>query len=152
MVKTEFSVQSPAVYCLLVTVELLAGFPWLQLDRHIGITNALAFVSVRLAQLVHFGRDLSQLLLIDAGQCQGCLILLNTSFGRQALSLCLHSFRERKIDGMGIAKRENNSFPLHVGFIANSNYIHLPRETLGDADYCVVGQRARQTMQWRQVV
>jgi hypothetical protein len=36
---------------------------------------------------VHLGRDLAQLLLVDTGQGQRRLVLLNTSLRRQTLSL-----------------------------------------------------------------
>lgn len=44
----------------------LAGLSRLQLERQIRITHALAFVSIRLAQFVHFRANLTQLLLVDA--------------------------------------------------------------------------------------
>src|ERR1043166_1712076 len=87
---------------------LFTSFARLQFDRHARITNALAFVSVRLAQLVHLGRDLSELLLVDARQRQRGLILLNTALGSHTLGLRLNSIRQRKVDRMRITKRENN--------------------------------------------
>src|SRR6185503_10890365 len=72
----------------------------LQLDRNIRITHALALVSVGLAKLVHLGCDLAQLLLVDAGQRQRRLVLLNTSLRRQTLSLRIDFRREWKLDRM----------------------------------------------------
>src|SRR5438132_1481240 len=59
--------------------ELLTGFPGLQLNWHIGVANALSLVSIRLAQLMHLGDHLPELLLINTRQCQCRLILLNAS-------------------------------------------------------------------------
>src|SRR6185369_17568061 len=66
--------------------RLFSCFAWLQLDRNTRITHALAFVSIGLAKLVHLGCDLAQLLLVDTGQRQRRLILLNTSLRRETLS------------------------------------------------------------------
>src|SRR5678815_2765690 len=55
-------------------LKLFSSLSRLQLDRNTRVTHALAFVSIRLAKLVHLGCDLAQLLLVDTGQRQRHLI------------------------------------------------------------------------------
>ena len=45
---------------------LFPGLPRFQLQLHIGITDALAFVGVGLSQLVHLRAHLAKLLFVDA--------------------------------------------------------------------------------------
>ena len=46
-------------------LNLFSCLAWFQLDCNVGISNAFAFVSVGLSQLVHLRGDLAKLLLID---------------------------------------------------------------------------------------
>src|SRR6266496_1797127 len=76
-----------------ITNQLLTSLPRFQLQLHIGITDALAFVGVGLSQLVHFRAHLAEPLFVDAGNRQSRLILLNISFGRQAFGFGFDAFR-----------------------------------------------------------
>src|SRR4051812_41271805 len=58
----------------------------LQLQLHIRIAHALAFIGVGLTQLMHLSADLTELLLINPGNRQRRLILLNASLGCQTFS------------------------------------------------------------------
>ena len=72
---------------------LFPSLPRFQLQLHIGITDALAFVGIGLSQLVHLRAHLAKLLFVDAGNRQSRLILLNISFSRQALGFGFDAFR-----------------------------------------------------------
>src|ERR1044072_760538 len=126
---------------------LFAGLTWLQLDRNTRITHTLAFVSIRLAKLVHLGCDLTQLLLVDTGQCQRRLVLLNTSLRRQTLSLRIDFRRKRKLDRVRITEREDDLLALRVGLVTDPDHVHLPGEAFGHPRDGVVGERTRQTVQ-----
>jgi hypothetical protein len=96
---------------------------------------------------VHFGCHLAKLLLINTGKSQGSLILLNTSLGCQTFSFGVNFSRQRKLDRVGIAQREDNLLSLHVCLVANAHDIHLLAEPFSDTDDSVISQRASQTMQ-----
>src|ERR1044072_6815571 len=85
---------------------LFARLSGLQFNRHTRIADAFAFVRVGLAQLMYFSADLAELLLVDAGNRDGRLILLNASLGGHALSLCFNAFGQRKLNRVRIAKRK----------------------------------------------
>src|ERR1044072_2202182 len=99
--RERIAVRTSALFVFAISAsiqKLFTSFARLQLDRNTRVTHALAFVSIGLAKLVHLGCDLAQLLLIDTGQRQRRLVLLNTSLRRQTLSLRIDFRRKRKLD------------------------------------------------------
>src|SRR5216683_5660526 len=101
---------------------------------------------------MHLCAYLTEFLLINTGNRQSRLILLNTSLGRQTLGLCVDAFGQRKLNRMRITESENDFAALHVGLITDSDHIHLFAEALSNSLNGVVGQRARQAMEGRLLV
>src|SRR5258708_5387704 len=93
---------------------------------------------------MHLCAYLAEFLLIDTGNRQGRLILLNTSLGSQTLSFCFDALGQRKLDRMRIPESENDLAALHVGLVTNAYHIHLFGKALSDSLNRVVGQCARQ--------
>jgi hypothetical protein len=53
---------------------------------------------------------------------------------------------------MRVTKREDDLLALHVGFVTNTDDVHLPAEPGSDADDRVVRQRASEPVQRRLIV
>src|SRR6266851_6413238 len=96
---------------------------------------------------MHLCAYLTEFLLINTGNRQSRLILLNTSLGRQTLGLCFDAFGQRKLNRMRITQREDDLPSLHVGLVTDTDNVHLLRVTLHHTLDRVVGQSASQTMQ-----
>src|SRR5579885_28676 len=138
--------DSPSGTAWLNLKTLLAGLSGLQLQLHVGVAHALALVRVGLAQVVHLGGDLTELLLVDAGERQRQLVLLNRTLRRDALALHVNAFGQRELNRVRVTQREDDLAALHVRLVADADHVHLLREPFGHADDRVVGERAGQAV------
>src|SRR3712207_9428954 len=94
--------------------KLFARLAGAQLELHVGVADALALVGVGLAQAVHLGGDLPELLLVDARERQRQLVLLDAGLGRDALAPRLDALGQGELDGVRVAQGEDDLPPLHV--------------------------------------
>lgn len=65
----------------------------------VGVSHALAFVGVGLAETVQFGGDLTETLFVDAGQRQRELVLIDRGLGVDAFRLRLDAIGQRVLIG-----------------------------------------------------
>src|SRR2546423_3022100 len=123
-------------------ITLFTRLARLELQLHVGVAHALALVGVGLAEVVHLGGDLSELLLVNAGERQRQLVLLYRALGRDALALHLDAFGQGELYRVRVAQREDDLLALHVRLVADADHVHFLREPFGHADDGVVGERA----------
>src|SRR5258705_6262727 len=101
------------------------------------VANALALVRVWAAQAADVRRDLTDLLLVDAGDRE-----LGGRVNREGDAL-----RRRDHDGMAVAQRELEGVALELYAVADAEDLHLRGVALRDTGDQVRHQRARQPVQ-----
>ena len=69
--------------------------------------------------------------------------MLDAALGRHTFRFRVDFGRQRKLDRMRVAEREDDLLALHVGLVTDADDVHLRAETFGHADDGIVCQRAR---------
>src|SRR5215471_3957880 len=131
-------------------LELFPGLPGFELQFLIGIPDALPLIRVRPPEASHVGCDLAHLLPVNPGYRYRRLVL---SYGLvHSLYLDINALRNRKLNGVRIAKIEYDPALLDFSLIAHSNYVELPRISVGHSSYCVLQQCPGQSMKRRSFI
>src|SRR6185312_145087 len=115
-----------------------SGLADLLLQALIRVTHALVLVRIGLAQRAHVGRDLTDLLAVNAADGHPCLLRVD-----RRRDPC----GQRKLDRVRVAERENDGvFTLQFSAVADADNVQILRPALRYPFDGIRYQRARQTV------